>query len=341
MKKTVLFVAALSMLGFWGCQKAQFDLEGAALLVVNGGSHSLSVIDLDDYSLRDVLVLPEEARFPHHVYLSPDKERFAVSITDTDLSAGHVHGSSPGKNYRVMVFDASNGKRVETIEVEGMAHNAVFSPDGAELWFGESASSESKVHVYDTKRFKEQHVITVGSGLSEVTFSADGSRVYAANTMGNTLSIIDPATKAVVKTLAVGNAPVGAWPASNGRMYVDNEESYSLTEVDVLGDSVISTISLGSKPGYAAYHAGNDQVWATAATLGQVLVYSQQGGVWGNPVSIATGEDAHAIAFSPDGSLAFVSNQGSGTVSVIDTQTLVKLQDIAVELMPNGLVILD
>jgi YVTN family beta-propeller protein len=286
--------------------------------------------------VRDVLKL-EDARFPHHIYLSPDQTLFTLSITDTDLSGGHVHGSVPGKDYQVLVFESATGKLRERIHTEGMAHNAVFSPDGTELWVGEAGDSESHIRIFDTKRFKEQSSITVGGGLSEVTFSADGSRAYACNTSDNTVSIVDPSTKQVLRTLTVGSIPVGAWPAANGRMYLDSEGAYSVTEIDVAGDSIISVFSVGSKPGYVAYHPGRDEVWVSDATNGSVRIFAPVAGEWVYQDSIGTGADAHAIGFSADGATAWVTNQGASTVSLLDVGQRVKLLDIPTGSMPNGI----
>lgn len=338
MKK--IFAAAFIVMASLGCERAQYDLTEDALFVVNGGSHSVSVIDLADYQTIDVLALGEDARFPHHIYMSPDKEMFAVSITDTDLSGGHSHGSDPAKNYMVLVFQCRTGKLVKQIELEGMAHNAVFSPDGNELWIGESGDASSHVRIYDTRRFRLQESVEVGSGLSEVTFSADGSRAYAVNTTDNSVSIINPISKEVVATLGVGSIPVGAWPASNGRMYLDSEGSFSVTEIDVAGDSIISVIPVGSKPGYAAYNAVRGELWVSDATNGKVLIFEKPSGTWMKTGEILTGADAHAILFSMDGKIAFVSNQGAGNVSVLDVELRVKIRDIEVESMPNGLSLL-
>ena len=42
---------------------------------------------------------------------------------------------------------------------------------------------------------------------AEVTFSPEGSQVWVANTMSNTVSVINPSTRKVFKTIEGGEMP--------------------------------------------------------------------------------------------------------------------------------------
>lgn len=53
---------------------------------------------------------------------------------------------------------------------------------------------------------------------------------------------------------------------------------------------------------------------------------------------LATGAGAHAIAFTADGTKAYVSNQAAGTVTAIDVATKRVVNTIPVGAKPNGLV---
>ena len=120
-------------------------------------------------------------------------------------------------------------------------------------------------------------------------------------------------------------------------MYVDNEISETISEISVSSMSVLSTIDLGFKPGYVAYHGGNDELWVSDATNGKVSYFTSVSGVWVIQGNIITGADAHAIAFTNDGNTAYVTNQGAGTVSVIDVTTHNIIQTINVGSKPNGI----
>lgn len=314
------------------------NINYPAAYIVNGGSNTISVIDLATETVKETIEL-NGATFPHHIYLSPDKATMAVAITSTDLSAGHGGGHGGGTGgYKVMIIDAVKGTIHHEIALTKLPHNAVYSPDGKELWVGQSDTMQSTVNVYNTTDYSLIKSIAVGKQLSETTFSADGSRVFATNTMSNSVSVINPTTKMVDNTITVGTDPVGAWPGMNGFVYVDNEIDKTVTEIKVSDLSKTDTISLGFKPGYVAFYHHKDELWVSDATNGKVVYYTLQSGNWTKAGEITTGADAHAIAFNADGSKAYISNQGAGSVSVINPTTHQVTKIITVGAKPNGII---
>jgi len=195
------------------------------------------------------------------------------------------------------------------------------------------------VLVYKTTDWSLQNTINVGKGVSEITFSENGSLSFACNTTDGTVSVINANTKSIEATVTVGTDPIGAWSASNGNMYVDNETSQTISEISVSGLNVISTINLGFKPGYVAYNSTNSELWVTDATNGKIVYYTFISGSWSQQGTIITGADAHAITFNNDQSKAYVTNQGDGSVSVIDVTTHAVIKKITVGTKPNGIVL--
>ncbi|MDX5420453.1 MAG: hypothetical protein LPK09_14655 [Hymenobacteraceae bacterium] len=307
-----------------------------AAYVVNGQDNNISVVNLAETKVSETIRL-KDAVAPHHISLSPDKKTLAVAITSTDLSGGHAGHGAEG-NFKVLILDAVTGLVTKTISLPKMPHNGAFNQSGTELWIGQ-AEDAGKVLVYSTSDWALKHTITVGKNPSEVTFSADGTQVYVANTDAASVTVINANNKTVRATLTVGTSPVGAWPASNGKMYVDNETAKSISVIDVASATVTETFSLGFKPGYAAYHSGTHELWVSDATNGKVVVYSHNGNNWAKKTDVATGADAHAIAFSDDLKLAYVTNQAAHTLSVVDAGTYTKVKDILVGKMPNGIVL--
>ena len=321
-----------------GSTATEKNINYPAAYIVNGKSNTISVIDLATETIKETIEL-NGATFPHHIYLSPDKSTMAVAITSTDLSGGHGgHGSGTG-SFKVLIIDAVKGIIHHEIVLTKLPHNATFSPNGNELWVSQSDETQSTVNVYKTSDYSQIVSIAVGKGLSETTFSSDGSKVFAANTMDGTVSVIDPTNKTVVQIIPTGTDPVGAWTGSNGYMYVDNETSQTVTEIKVADLTKTDTISLGFKPGYAAFYHHTNELWVSDATNGKVVYYTKQSGNWTKSGEITTGTDAHAIAFNADGSKAYVTNQGAGTVSVINPATHQVTKTITVGNSPNGVLI--
>lgn len=317
---------------------AMLDIDYPAAYIVNGTSNNISVIRLADNMVTETIEL-NGATFPHHIYLNPAQTKLAVAITSTDLSGGHAGHGGALEGLKVQIIDAVSGMIDKEIALNKMPHNAIFNAAGTELWIGQSDMTTSEVLVYRTSDWTLQNTIDVGAGLSEVTFSSDGSMAFACNTDDGTVTLIDATDKTIHATLQVGEDPVGAWAASNGNMYVDNETSQTVSEISVSSMSITSTIDLGFKPGYVAYNSANGELWVSDATNGKVAYYTFGGGVWNLQGNITTGADAHAIAFIANESMAYVTNQGANTVSVIDVATHGVIATISVGTKPNGIAI--
>lgn len=318
---------------------SMLNIDYPAAYVVNGTSNNISVIRLSDNTVTETISL-NGATFPHHIYISPDKTKLAVAITGMDLSGGHGgHGSSVS-GYKIQIINTVTGMIEKEIPLPKMAHNAIFSPDGTELWLGQSDSIESTVRVYRVSDWQLTDTIIVGSYLSEVTFIKGGGYAIATNTGSNSVHMIFPDSKNIqCETYTNGTSPVGTWQGTLDYSYADNEVSQTIAEIDLQGDSTKALINLGFTPGYAAYKTSNDELWVSDATNGRVVIFTNSAGTWTQMHTITTGANAHAITFNADESLAYVSNQDAGTVSVINTATHTKTKDITVGQKPNGIVL--
>ncbi|RCR67112.1 MULTISPECIES: YncE family protein [Larkinella] len=356
MKIASRFLLAIPLLILSGCWRMQdttpqLNINYPAAYVVNGESNSVSIIDLTTQQLKETISLgdasmgghsmggtTDQIMWPHHIYLSPDGTRLSLGVPGTDLSGGHS-GSMAGMKGRVVLLDSRTGKLLANQETPAMNHNAAFSPDGTELWTVEMDEA-GKALVYDATTLSLKQSIPVGEEPAEVTFSSNGQYAFVANGHSNSITVIRVATKTVVKTIPVGEDPVGAWPGADGKMYVDNEKGQSISIIDVGTLAVTETISLGFIPGYAAFNPVLNELWVSQAASGnKVVVFHRMNDVWMKAGEIVTGLDAHAIAFTKDGSLAYVTNQGAGSVSIIDTKTRSKIKDIVVGKKPNGIVL--
>lgn len=320
------------------------NIDYPAAYVINGESSTISVIKLSTNTVTDSIELMGSGSsmimWPHHVYYhaSADMKHLVIGVPGMDLSEGHTGGMA-GMTGAVVIVDAVKGMIVKNLSVPIMNHNAVYSPDGMEIWTTQMDMG-GKVLVYDAMTYTLKSTINVGDMPAEVTFSSDGSKAYVANGMSNNVTVINPATKAVITTVPVAINPVGAWPSSIGKMFVDNEDGQSISVIDVATNVNVATIMLNFKPGYAAYNAAVSELWVSDATNGKVVYFKDMGAnTWMKHGEFATGANAHAIVFNTAGTTAYVTNQNANTVSVINTATHTKIKDIPVGKKPNGIVL--
>lgn len=322
-------------------------IVGDAVYVVNGEDSSISVIDPSSAKVVGTIKL-ENVSYPHHVYLSPDRAKLAVAVPGHDLSGGHSqpsggdHGGEHGSaaatptGGAVLVLDAATGATLKSRRLDGSNHNAVFSPDGTEIWTAQLVD-EGTVLVLDAVTLETKSTIRVGRVPAEVTFTGDGKYAFVANGTSNDVTVIDAKAKTVTKTIAVDREPVGAWPGADGLMYVDCEVAKTVKAIDPKTLEVARTFALGFTPGFAAVPPGRTgELWLTNTDAGKIVFNETASDKKVAEVDTAPG--THALAFTPDGRTAFVTNQLAGSVSVVDATTRAVRTTIPVGRKPNGIV---
>lgn len=353
MKKIIIVIFTLT---FSSCmnmttEQPQLNINYPAAYVVNGESSTVSVINLNTNEVTDLIQLTEEMsgiahgsnamflQYPHHIYLNPAKNQMAIAAPGTDLSQGHgtTTTASHTGGAKVAILDASKGINVKLIDVPMMNHNAIYTPDGKEIWTSQMDEA-GKILVYDATTYALKNTISVGKEPAEITFSNDGNTAFVANGMDNTVTAINPNTKAILVTIPVGKNPVGAWTGSDNRMYVDNEDGQTVSIIEVKTLKVVETIALGFMPGYVAYQGDMKEMWVTDPMAGKVHWWTKD--TTGKMIHVgafATAEGSHAIAFKD--MTAYVTNQEAASVSVIDVMQHKVTKTISVGKKPNGIVI--
>lgn len=326
------------------------NINYPAAYVVNGESNTISVIRLSDNTVTETIKLGEVSdashrgmsmssgiSWPHHIYLNPSKTQLAIGVPGMDLSAGHG-GDMMGMAGKIAVVNAINGTLSKIVELPASNHNAVFSPNGTEIWTTQMKAMGT-VLVYDAATYALKSTINVKMDPAEVTFSSDGTMAFVANGGSDTVTVVNVSDKMVMGQVAVGDDPVGAWTGADGNMYVDNEAGKSITVIKVSDMTVVSTISLGFMPGFAAYNNAMSELWVTDPDNGKVHWYTKSGTTYTHGGELATGAGAHAIAFNSDEMTAYVTNQSASSVSVVDVMNHSESKEITVGTKPNGIVI--
>lgn len=351
MRTTVILLCALIIGGCtdMSSDEPQLNITYPAAYVVNGGSSTVSVINLTTNTVTAVIKLRDGSgtqmqgmntgnalAYPHHIYLNASKTQLAIAAPGMDLSAGHT-GAMAGMTGKLAVIDAITGLNVKVIETPIMNHNAVYSNDGKEIWTSQMDES-GKVLVYDAATFALKNTIVVGKEPAEVTFSNDGTVAFVANGMSNSVTVINPTTKAILATIPVGKNPVGAWTGADDRMYVDNEDGQTVSIIDVKTLQVVETVALGFMPGFVAYQADMKEMWVTDPKAGKVHWWKKDAsGKMIRSGAFATASGSHAIAFQD--MTAYVTNQEAGSVSIVDVMLHKTTKTIPVGKKPNGIVI--
>jgi YVTN family beta-propeller protein len=307
--------------------------------VVNGGSNTISVLDLNELSIKNIIQLTEIGRFPHHINMSVDGKKLAVAIPEYDFMLGHaaLHNAT-NKKGGIAVIDTKTGSTLLKIVLPNINFNAVFSVDGSEIWSA-SATHSGEMFIYDATNGVLKTKVMLGSDPSEVVFSKDGKYVFVALGESSFVYVINSQTKAIVKTIKVDAFPTNVWAGIDNKIYVENKVAHTINIIDTKTLTVIDYLDVVFTPGQIAYNQTLNELWICQSGENKVAYFERKNNLWSLKGTIITGDDAHAITFSKDEKRVFVVNQKGNTVSVINATTHLKTKDISVGSLPNGIVL--
>lgn len=307
--------------------------------VVNGGSNTISVLDLNELSIKNIIQLTEIGRFPHHINMSVDGKKLAVAIPEYDFTLGHaaLHNAT-NKKGGIAVIDTKTGSTLLKIALPNTNFNAVFSVDGSEIWSA-SATHSGEMFIYDATNGVLKTKVMLGSDPSEVVFSKDGKYVFVALGESSFVYVINSQTKAIIKTIKVDAFPTNVWAGIDNKIYVENKVAHTINIIDTKTLTVIDYLDVVFTPGQIAYNQTLNELWICQAGENKVAYFERKNNLWSLKGTIITGDDAHAITFSKDEKRVFVVNQKGNTVSVINATTHLKTKDISVGSLPNGIVL--
>jgi YVTN family beta-propeller protein len=165
-------------------------------------------------------------------------------------------------------------------------------------------------------------VARLGLGPVHAALTSNGSRVYVANALEDTISSYVPGTATSVTTtsLPAGSRPIFAHTTEIGTMYVANFGTNTVAAVSTSSNVVLSPlIPVGNQPVALAETPDRKKLYAVNQGDGTVSAISlvdrtvvQTVPTGANPVWAVARSDSARI---------YVLNSGSGTVSELDTST--------------------
>lgn len=309
-----------------------------SIVVANGGENSLSILDPTALSERQRLYLKApQATYLHHLDLRKDGQKLALAFPEYDFSGGHDGLHNLEVSGYVSLFDLATQNIERTIKVPFANHNAIYSPDGKEVWTGlVSHSGRILVHSADTGELLS--TITVGADPHEIVFAGEGKYVVVTCMESSFLTVIDAATKKVLREIKVDPFPSNVWKGKDEyAVIVENSNQKTLNFVDLKALSVVDHLDLDFAPGFSGFDA-DGKLWICAKGQDLLYRYTLLMGKWTQDLVLPTENDPHAFYFLND--QVWLVHQKQNTVAVLDRASGTKLKTIAVGLKPNAILYL-
>jgi len=163
-------------------------------------------------------------------------------------------------------------------------------------------------------------VATLGLfALAALPASADTVRIYATNSGGDDLNIIDPAThNTVAKIQNIEGAHGVAFSPDGSRVYVSNEADSTLDVFDQKTNQLIKKVVLSAHPNNIAVAKDGRIVVAIAREPGALEIIDPN--TLTSKVRIQTKGRLHNTYVTPDSKYAIMGSTATGMFTVVDLQ---------------------
>jgi YVTN family beta-propeller protein len=291
---------------------------------------------------------------PHGVAVSPDGSRIYVSEEAENT---------------VVVIDGKTLQVTKRIPLSGNPNLIDLTPDGrwiyvaiAQMFNDVSAFPEIKagpsggVDVIDTASLQNVKTIPIKGGIHDLNVTPDGKYVVAgavraAKPPANAMFVIDTGTKEIAWTLPMSRGPspmaVSKKPdGSTDKIYAQNGGDNAFAVVDFVTHAQTNVIKLpdippaqqnpigGPSPSHGIAVTSDQKMLLVNSRLNSTLyAYSLPdlkllGG------SALTGKGAQWLTITPDDKTAYIANEQSNDVSVVDIKSLKEIALIKVGFNP-------
>jgi len=221
-----------------------------------------------------------------------------------------------GRENRVMVVDGATGKLVSEIGGKlNRVHGVAFSYATGHGFI--SSGGDSAVTMFDLATLAVLGTTTAADDADGILFDEATDHVFTMNGDANSSSVIDAKTGKRIGTIPLGGKPEFGVSDGSGKLYANIEDKNEIVEIDARAQRVVRRWPLAGCEGPTglaidvAHHRlfsgcrGNKVMAVSDASAGKVLT----------TMPIGPGVDANA--YDPSSGLAFSSNGGDGTLTIV------------------------
>jgi YVTN family beta-propeller protein len=236
----------------------------------------------------------------------------------------------------IQVVDLQSGRVVQTIPLPAVFLGVAFSPDGKSLFV--SGGNQDVVYRFDWRAgaatLADSIVLAVKqkgkSGTrypAGIAISPDGRTLYVAENLGDSLAVVDIATRRVVQRLATERYPYGVAVASNGNVYVSAWGGWTVSIFAPAPNAMLSAaarVRVGRHPSALVLNGSGSRLFVASGSTDRISVLdtrTQRVITTLNdtsPAGTAEGSTPNALALSPDGTRLFVAEADNNAVAIFD-----------------------
>lgn len=321
------------------------DVGRGLVYIANISGKSVSILDASTGAMRGAIVLAGGAHAvavdgsTHLAYVTVNAAPWTVVALNGETQAIEAQvplnflfslsGISVDPGSRVYASDYDSGN-VAAIDISGAAPRELLRFKAGLFLQGVSVSPQTR-RVYVTDSGNNQVSIFDAAGASVgsvpvlrlptvIVQDAAAGRAYVANTMSDSISVVDTGRGAVAATIPLGTAGFGiAYEPSVGRLYVANYPADAVSVVDPLLGTVVGSWPVGAGPAAVAVDPGVQQIYVVNNDDRNLAVLDLAGG--GIKARLDLGRISGAAAVAVDTASHRVYAGGDNGLLVLDGAT--------------------
>jgi YVTN family beta-propeller protein len=232
------------------------------------------------------------------------------------LADGPAHRLYVTHNSRVEILNTQTGKVVGAVTGMKSTHGIALDTDGKTGYISDGAGNS--VVVFDRSSLQTLATIPAGTNPDGIVFEPSTHTVWAFNGRSKNVSVIDAVGRKVIATIPLPGKP--EFPAVDGKgtIFVNIEDKNEIVKLDASTRTSVAEWPLAGceSPSGLAFDVPGHRLFSVCDGNKMAVTDSLSGKVLSTP---AIGESPDAASFDGTHKLAFSSNGGDGTLSVIDT----------------------
>jgi DNA-binding beta-propeller fold protein YncE len=228
-----------------------------------------------------------------------------------DPDAGRVYASH---GTLVEVVDTKTGKVVGQITQLHGVHGIAVAPEFGKGFITNGQSNS--VTIFDLKTLAKVGEPQTGQNPDSVCFEPKTKHIFTFNGRSNDSTAIDPKTNEMIKSFPLGGKPEECAADGTGKLYANLEDSSEIIEIDAANPAVLRHASLApcESPSGLAIDIKNKKLFAACDNKMMAVIDIPTLKVI---ATAPTGAGTDGAGFDSGLGLAFSSNGGDGTLSVI------------------------
>ena len=216
---------------------------------------------------------------------------------------------------RVEVVDTSTGKAIGAVTGLKGTHGVVLDPDGKVGYISDGGANA--VVVFDRQNFSTIASIPAGTNPDGIAYEPVTKTVWAFNGRSKNVSVIDTKSRTVVATIDLPGKPEFPHADGKGHVFDNIEDKNMVVELDAKSNKLTGTLPLEGcdSPSGMSMDRMHHRLFSVCDGKKMVVVDTETLKQIG---SAAIGDGPDAAGYDEKRQLAFSSNGGDGTFTVVD-----------------------